>query len=155
MSTVGVRTVVAYTSYDSNGNSERVVAKSGWSTKKAVADPQFHIGDDVGDPISGFVVEIPPLKNAESYTVCLGKRKDSGSNEVTGWKVAGTYAANGSKTTKAVVKSYGGKKLPEYFYSDQEWAVKVVTNTSYGSSTGDYWRSYNHQDLIWHEGMIY
>ena len=152
VATVGVRTVSAGV-FGEGGN----VTKSGWSTKHVVADPQFNIGNDVRGAnykITGFVVEIPPLKNAKSYTVYLGKRKNSDSNQVTGWKVAGTYAANGSKTTKAVVNNYGGKKLPKYF-SSKEWAVKVVTNTMYGSSPGEYWVSYNHQDLIPHEGMIY
>ena len=157
VATVGVRTVSYFSSRDSHYNLIVDVSRSGWSTKHVVADPRFSIGKDVRDAdymITGFVVEIPPLKNAKSYTVYLGKRKSSDSSEVTGWKAAGTYAANGGKTTKAVVNNYGGKKFPKYF-SSKEWAVKVVTNTMYGSSPGEYWVSYNHNGLILHEGMIY
>ena len=90
-----------------------------------------------------------------SYTVYLGKRKSANSSIVTGWKAVGTYAANGGKATKALVKSYGGKKLPKGFFTSEKWAVKVVTHAMDGSSPGEFWRSYLHGDLLPHEGMIY
>ena len=153
VSTVGVRTVFRSVWFDSKYNVKESTTRSGWSTKRVVADPQFNIGKDVEGSSKKFIVEIPPLKGAQSYTVYLGKRKSANSNKVTGWKVAGTFAARDGKTTKALVSSYGGKKIPKD--ASTEWAVKVVTNTMYGSSPGEYWVSYNHNGLILHEGMIY
>ncbi|MBQ9069635.1 MAG: fibronectin type III domain-containing protein [Eggerthellaceae bacterium] len=142
VATVGVRTVFRSTSRDSKYNLIETVAKSGWSTKHVVADPQFRIGKDIVSnyKVTGFTVEIPPLKGAQSYTIYLGKRKSANSSKVTGWKAAGTFAAKSGKTTKAVVSKYGGKKAK--FSLRGKWAVKVVTNTKYGSSPGDFWRGY-------------
>ena len=151
--TVGVRTC----GYVKDADGNKTTVRGSWSTKTCVADPQFFMGENVVNAdysISSFYVEIPALEGATSYTVYLGKRK-SGTSSVTGWKAVGTFAANEGKTTYALVDNYGGKKLAKRFYSNQEWAVKVVTHTPYGSSPGEFWRSYDHGDLILHEGMIY
>ena len=145
VATVGVRTVSVF---------DDTIVKFAWSTRHVVADPCILLGKTYIS--NGFTVLIPPLKNAQSYTVYLGKRKSANSSEVTGWKAVGTFAVKSGKTTKAVVDNYGGKKFkwvhgPDY----AKWAVKGITNTRYGSSPGDYWLGYKPDTPLVHEGMIY
>lgn len=143
VATVGVRTAFKYRSYDSKPDTYKtVLAKSDWSTKQIAADP---IWSDLAQYWEPYLVKgIPPLKGAKSYTVYLGRYTGSSNDlhwegwksKVTGWKPAGTFAANDGKVTKAVLKSYGGKKLD---FSRNQYVVKIVTHTMYGSSPGEYW----------------
>ena len=142
VATVGVRTAFAAPSLDSDGNTKMVVTRSDWSTKQIVADP---ICSNLAKYWEPYLVKgIPPLKGAKSYTVYLGRYTGSSDDfhwegwkaKVTGWKVAGTFAANNGKVTKVVLKSYGGKRLD---FGRNQYVVKIVTHTIYGSSPGEYW----------------
>lgn len=150
MATFGVRLVSKMEPDGHIGGDSSSWTISNWTTKTLVADPKFDI---VGTSDTGLVVKMPALKNAKSYTVYLGKRTGTRSNKVTGWKVAGTFAAKEGKATKVLVGSYGGKKVDWQATDLSKWVVKVVTNTYYGSSPGDYWVS-PYGGLVLHKGMI-
>ena len=136
VATLGIRAIQSFP-----GSTKSSIGS--WQKKTLIADPQFSTTYQKGT--FNLVVEIPPLKNAQSYTVYVGKYVSGSSGvqvpgrtsmKVKGWKKAGTVAANSSETVSVVVGKYGKKKIGQGIST---YGVKVVTHTKYGNSPGRYW----------------
>ena len=115
------------------------VVYGAWKKKTLVADTTFNMDWWTGD--SGdykMKVTIDPLKNVQSYTVCMGKitgKKADGTYKVKKWTKAATVAADSNRKVSVIISKLGGKKLPS---RNHRYAVKVVTNTKYGNSQGNW-----------------
>ena len=112
---------------------------SAWQKKTLVADPMFELDWGSGNNLE---VRIPNLKYANSYTVFImkGKNTKSGKTNWSGtWYKAGAVHLSPGDETKYTISRCGKEKLNAN--GRVTYAVKVITNTSYGDSQGTYWKS--------------